>query len=231
MEELDLKQIFTMFWTRKALIVLIILIFVMIGVFYTLFVVTPKYKASTTLVLAKVENEEGASVTQTEIQLNQKLIATYSELVKSKAVLGTVIENLEISINQEVLRKNVTVSSVKNTELMQITVTHENNNYVDMIANEIAIVFKEKVAEGMYSINNVHIVDKAEPVAVPYNINHIRDIAIFIVIGMMFAVAYVFIANMLDNTVKEAEDIEKVTGLVVLATIPRYDTQEKGGNE
>jgi len=230
MEELDLKQVFAMFWARKAQIILIILMFIMVGVFYTLFVVTPKYKASTTLVLAKIENEESTSVTQTEIQLNQKLIATYSELLKSKAVLGQTIENLGIDITEEDLRKNVTVSSVKNTELMQISVTHENKSYVDVIANEIASVFKEKVAEGMYSINNVHVVDQAEVATEPYNINHVRDVGIFIAIGMMFAAVYVVVANMLDNTVKESADIEKATGLVVLATIPRYDIG-KGGNK
>ena len=38
---------------------------------------------------------------------------------------------------------------------------------------------------------------------------------------------------MLDNTVKTEEDIEKVTGLVVLTSIPDYETElrnVKGGN-
>ena len=135
MEELDLKELFTIFWTRKAQIILIVLVFILIGVFYTLFMVTPEYKASTTLVLTKVENgtAEGSGITQTDVQLNQRLITTYSELVKSRAVLGKVIQNLNLDVSEEYLRKNVSVASVKNTELMRITVTHENNYYVDDI--------------------------------------------------------------------------------------------------
>lgn len=235
MEELDLKQLLNMFWTRKAQIILITLLFILVGVFYTLFMVTPKYKASTSLVLAKVEdsNITDASITQTEVTLNQKLIATYSEIVKSKVVLTQVIDNLNLSnISEEELRKNVTVNAVKNTEFMQITVTHENSNYVDIIANEIANVFTEKVTE-LYSISNVQVVDRAEVADEPYNISHVRDIAIFIAMGMAFSTMYVVIANMVDNTVKNSEDIERDAGLLVLATIPRYDfgNQNKGGNK
>jgi capsular polysaccharide biosynthesis protein len=235
MEELDLKQLLNMFWTRKAQIILITLLFILVGVFYTLFMVTPKYKASTSLVLAKVEDSSttDASITQTEVTLNQKLIATYSEIVKSKAVLSQVIENLNLSnVSEEYLRKNVKVDAVKNTEFMQITVTHENSNYVDMIANEIANVFTEKVTE-LYSISNVQIVDKAEAAEEPYNISHVRDIAIFIAIGMVISIMYVVIANMIDNTVKTSEGIEKDAGLLVLATIPRYNFNgtNKGGNK
>ena len=36
MEELDLKELFNLFWSKKAAIILIILIFMVIGVIYTI---------------------------------------------------------------------------------------------------------------------------------------------------------------------------------------------------
>ena len=52
MEEIDLKELFEIFWHKKAQIILIILIFMVIGIIYTVGFVTPMYSSSTTLVLA-----------------------------------------------------------------------------------------------------------------------------------------------------------------------------------
>ena len=43
MEEIDLKELFQIFWHKKVYIVLIILIFMVIGVIYSVGFVTPMY--------------------------------------------------------------------------------------------------------------------------------------------------------------------------------------------
>ena len=214
--------------------------FIIIGIVYSCVIITPEYKSSTTLVLAKAEPNEvntstntvaTESITQTEVTLNQKLVSTYSELVKSKNVLRQVINNLKLKdLEEDELRKNVTVSSVKDTELIEITVTNKNAEYAHQIANEVAKVFTKKVSE-IYNINNVHVVDEAEVSDVPYNINHVKDIIIFMFIGIVIASMYVLISNMLDTTVKASEDIEKKINLPVLAVIPVYDFNSKGGKK
>ena len=236
MEELDLKQLVNIFWNKRLHVISIVLIFLIIGTVYTFLFVTPKYKSYTSLVLARSEstkeNETDTStITQTDITLNQKLVSTYSELVKSKNVLREVIKNLNINESEENLKNNITVSAVKDTELIQITVTNYYPDRASDIANEIAKVFTKKVGE-IYNINNVYIVDEAEIANTPYNINHIKDIAIFIAIGLIVSVGYVLISNLLDTTVKSAEDIEKELGVVALASIPllKDDTKKmKGG--
>lgn len=230
MEELDLKELFQIFWNKKVQILLIILIFIVIGIIYTVGFVTPMYSSSTTLVLAGTEsssstNTTGAdSITTSDITINSKLVATYSELVKSKNVLRKVISNLGINVDEANLRQNVSVSSVKDTELIEITVSNENAGYSAKIANEIAKVFTEKVGE-IYNINNVHVVDEAEVSSSPSNVNHAKDIVIFAFIGAVIAIMYVLIANMLDTTVKTQQDIEKLTKCPVLASIPIYNME------
>lgn len=236
MEELDLKELFNIFWSRKAYIFIIVAIFCILGVIYTIGFVKPVYQSTTTLVLAKAaeENEKtnSASITSTDVTLNQKLVSTYSELIKSKNVLRQVMNNLGIDTAQEEeLRKNITVTSVKDTELIQIAVDNKEPQKATQIANEIAKVFGEKVAE-IYNINNVHVVDEAELPTEPHNINHIKDILIFTFIGIVVAAVYCLIASMLDNTIKEAEDAEKKLGLTVLVSIPQYNQLEgKGGRK
>ncbi len=235
MEELDLKQLVNIFWNKRLQIICIIIIFLLIGTIYSFMFVTPKYKSYTSLVLAKSDgisgNVEESTITQTDITLNQKLVSTYSELIKSKNVLREVIKNLNINEDEERLKSNITVSAVKDTELIQITVTNYYPDRARDIANEIAKVFTKKVGE-IYHINNVYIVDEAESSYVPYNINHIKDILIFMVIGLVISIVYVLVVNLLDTTIKTAEDVEKEIDVTVLASIPvlKDDTRKmKGG--
>ena len=245
MEEIDLKELLTLFWNKKIKIITIMIIFIIIGIIYTENFVKPMYTSSTTLVLAKAENNKNTtnntnseetknttnSITTTDITLNSKLISTYRELVKSKSVIRQVIKNLRININEEELRKNITVDTVENTELIKISVTNEDAEKAYKIATEIAKVFSEIVLE-MYNINNVHIVDKAKINYTPSNINKIRDIIIFTGIGLIISIIYVLLTNMLDTTIKKPEDIEKEFKIPVLATIPKHNfNAEKGGKK
>lgn len=235
MEELDLKELISIFWNKKVHIVLIVAIFMVIGIIYTMAFVTPKYQSSTTLLLAKVSNTTGTqtqdidTITTTEITLNSKLVSTYSELVKSKNVIRTVRANLGINADEEEIRQGVNVSSVKDTELIEITVTNKDAIYAAKIANEIAKVFTDKIKE-YYNISNVYVVDEAEVTNTPSNVNHTRDIVIFIFVGLVVAVLYVLVANMLDTTIKSQEDVERVFKVPVLAAIP-INLPEKGGRK
>ena len=235
MEELDLRELFNIFWNKRIQIIIITLVFAILGGIYTFIFTTPKYKSSTTLVLAtlsdtnlgKTQKNGSEAITQTDLTLNSNLVSTYSELIKSKSVLREVIDNLDIKdLDEEELKKDVKVSAVSDTELIEISISNKNASYSSKIANEIAKVFTNKVGD-IYNINNVHIVDKAEKADEPYNINHIRDIIIFVFLGIVVAIVKILIYNMLDNTVKTEQDVEKNTGLLVLAQIPEF--KKNGG--
>ena len=236
MEDIDLKELFMIFWNKKIQIILLVILFAIIGAIYTIGVITPMYTSSTTLVLATSgsENKQDTtnSITTTDVTLNSKLVSTYSELVKSKKVLRKVISNLNIDVEEEELRKNITVSSVKDTELIEITVANKNPKYSAQIANEIAKVFSEEVNE-IYNINNIHVVDEAEIAENPSNINITKNLILFAFVGIVISIAYVLVANMLDTTVKSAEEIEKNYGIPVIAAIPLMESfeSEKGGKK
>lgn len=221
MEELDLKELFSMFWTRKVYIILITLIFMVIGAIYSYVFVAPKYMSYTTLLLAtsSEDTNKSSTITTTDITLNNNLVSTYSELIKSKSVLVPVINNLNINKTEDALKEAITVSARKNTQIIEIDVTDSNPTEAKIIADEIAKVFMTQVSD-IYKINNVHVVDEAEIANIPYNINHVKDIVMFAFIGLVVACIYVILANMLDTTVKTKEDVEKKLGLTVLTTIP-----------
>ena len=234
MEELDLKELVQIFWEKRVQIILLIAVFAVVGVIYTLGFVTPKYQATTSLLLATNSAQSAAgtdsSITTSDVTLNSKLVSTYSKLVKSDKVVRTVISNLSLKMEESTLKKIVSVTAAEDTEFIEISVKYEDPALATKIANEIAKVFIENVKE-FYGVENVHVVDAAEVPQAPYNINHVKDIIIFAFVGAVVAVMYVFVLNMLDTTIKSEEDIEKISGLTVLATIPFYeddDNKRKG---
>ena len=236
MEELDLKELFNMFWSKKLLIVICVLVFVIIGAVYSIGFVTPVYESYTTILLAKGERDTeqtqvatDSAITTTDITLNSKLVSTYSELVKSKDVIRKVISNLHMDLDEASVRRNISVSAYKDTEMIKVSVTNENPRYAAAIANETVKVFATKVEE-YYNIKNVYVVDEAEISQKPSNVNHIKNIIIFAFAGFALAAGYIFIANMLDTTVKSAEEVEKICGAPVLASIVLHDFEsDKGG--
>ena len=233
MEEVDLKEFIMLFWNKKVSIILITIIFMFIGIIYSVGFITPKYTSSTTLLLATSEsaNSKTNTITTSDITLNSKLVSTYSELVKSKNVTRQVISNLGIDETEDELRNSITVSSVKDTELIKISVTDKNATNAYNIANEIAKVFTQKVSE-IYNINNVQILDQAEISTTPSNINHAKDVIMFTFVGLFVAIVFVLVANMLDTTIKSSEEVEKLCNVPVIASIPLYSfeiAKNKGG--
>ena len=233
MEELDLKELFEMFWNKKIKIILIMAIFAVIGVIYSIGFVVPEYTAFTKLVLAGQSSDATGNTTEaittTDLTINSKLVGTYSELVTSNDVVRQVITNTGINISEEALKSSIEVSSVEDTDVIKISVTNQNPTYATKLTNETAKAFMEKVAE-IYNINNVHVVDEAEEPQSPSNVNHLKDVVIFTFIGVVIAVGYVLIANMLDNTIKTREEVERLYKVPVIAEIP-LNLPEKGGKK
>ncbi len=229
MEEIDLKELLQMFWSKKVQIIVVVAIFAIIGGVYSLMFVTPKYQASTTLLLATNSSSNNAngdsSITTTDVTLNSKLVSTYSKLVKSNKLVRTVISNLSLKMDEDELKKSVSVTAAEDTEVIEISVKNTDPVLATKIANEIAKVFIDNIKE-FYGVENVHVVDVAEVPQSPYNINHTKDIIIFAFIGAIIAVVYVLLSNMLDTTIKSEDDIEKNFKLTVLTTIPFYDGTE-----
>ncbi len=234
MEELDLKELLKIFWEKKITIIVIVAIFLVIGYIYTMKIVVPTYSASTTLVLTSSnKNNNTNSITTSDVTINAKLLSTYSELIESDMVLSNVISNLNLNIDVNRLRKNITVSTVENTELIKIKVVDESPANATKITNEIGNVFIKKVAE-IYNINNVQKVDEPQVSNSLLQTNHKRDLIIFAIAGLVVSSIYIILLNMIDTTVKNEKEIEQDLHVPVLVSIPICTNgarKKKGGNK
>lgn len=221
----DINRLLKIVSNNKKFIILILIIFIAIGYIYSFNYKTPMYKSTATFVLVQ-NSEDSESITQKDITINQNLISTYSNIAKSNKVLKQVVENLNLNTSESELSKQISVEAVKNTEVLKISVINKDSELAAKIANELFDIFSKEVSK-LYNISNVHIMDSAEKTEIPYNINHIKDIIIFLIAGIGVSTVLITIIYLLDTTIKSEKDVETYTDLTVLSTIPLTNTKNE----
>lgn len=217
MEEINLKEVYSYFKSRLLWMILAIVAIVIIGNVYTILTRIPMYQSNTTIVLVGESKKE---YSQTDSQLNQNLIGTYSEIITSRKVLQQVIDNLKLKMTVDELSQNITTSSVEDTEIIRITVNNEKKKMAVKIADEVASVFSEEIQD-IYNLENVAIIDKAEEADAPYNINYVKDNVIYLMIGVVLSFGVVFVMYYFDTTIKSSETVEEKLGLTVIGIVPK----------
>lgn len=223
MEEIDLKELISMFMKRKILIILVVIIFALIGAIYTVKFITPTYQSTTRLLLVQTGeksnvNENTGSITTTDITLNSKLVNNYREIARCEAVLSKVIQNLNLDVTYQELKSMTSVSVTTDTEILQLTVEYTDPEMACNIAKEIANVFIETVNH-YYKLDNLNVLDEAKVNTTPSNVHLAKNIVIFAFVGGILVSGYILLINMLDTTVKSDTDIERALEVPVLASI------------
>jgi capsular polysaccharide biosynthesis protein len=216
-QELDLLALWQVFVKRWKLIVLIPLLALLISAFISLFILTPQYVASTTLMVVKPP-ETGQIVYQ-DIQVSRQLVATYREIARSRRVLDGVVENLALPYGITTLREKVDVVAVRDTEIITVDVTDPDPALAAAIANAVASAFMKEVVAIM-KVENVSLIDQAAQPGAPVSPRVPLNLAVALVIGVMVAVGVAFLLEYLDKSLKDPEEVQKLLEIPVLGIIP-----------
>lgn len=216
MEEINLKELFDYFIDKLRYIIIATLVCCLIGGIYTKFLTVPMYKSSTTVILGS--NQEGTGITQSDISINNNLVSTYAEIIKSRRVLEQVQKELNESYTYKELASEISVSSINNTQIIKITVEDNNALNAKIIANLVAKVFTVEVPE-LYNLDNVHILDVAIEEDEPYNINVAKSSIIGGLLGLVLSSGIFFVIYYFDRTAKSVEQVEEVLQMPILGSV------------
>lgn len=216
MEEINLKELFDYFIDKIKYIIIATLVCCLIGGIYTKFLTIPMYKSSTTVILGS--NQEGTGITQSDISINNNLVSTYAEIIKSRRVLEQVQKELNESYTYKELASEISVSSINNTQIIKITVEDNNALNAKIIANLVAKVFTVEVPE-LYNLDNVHILDVAIEEDEPYNINVAKSSIIGGLLGLVLSSGIFFVIYYFDRTAKSVEQVEEVLQMPILGSV------------
>ena len=228
-ETIDLREYFYIIKKRAWIIALITVLAMITSGIISFFVLSPIYEANTTLIVNTEQSKETNNmITGDQLAVTQKLTLTYGEIIKSRAVLDSVIKKLDLNIEYNELEKAINVSPVKDTQIMSVTVQDTNPKRARDIANAIPNVFTKEVKR-ITKANSVEVIDKAIVPENPIKPNKVMNILIAAVLGIMIGLFIVFVLEYMDNKIKTPQDIEKYINLPILGVVPNENMSKKGG--
>ena len=231
-ETIELRELLEILLKRKLLIIIMTVLCTVAGGVYSVFLITPMYNAETTMMVngAKNMTDIASSLDIGSINLSQKLVVTYGEIVKSRIVLEQTIDSLKLDMTYEQLLRKTTAQQLGGTEILKIAVQDEDPEQAAVIANKISDVFVKEVMR-ILKVNNVETIDKAIPIEKPVNVKTALNIAIAMILGLMLGVFTAFVFEYMDNTIKTENDVQKHLDLPVLGLIPDHDLVLNGQGE
>ncbi|MCM1187233.1 MAG: Wzz/FepE/Etk N-terminal domain-containing protein [Lachnoclostridium sp.] len=227
--EIDLQEIVGLLMHWAWLIIACGAAAGIIGLIISKFILVPQYRSTTSVyILSKSSSND--SVTLSDTQLATTLTKDYERLITSRSVAKQVLQDLELEddYTYEELVDRITVSNVKDTRIINITVQDENPEMAQLIANAVREVSAERIQEVM-SIEAVNMVDEAELPTKPSEPSVRSWTFGAAALGMILAALFVLARFMLDDTIRSSEDIEKYLGLSTLALIPDANAESEQG--
>ena len=223
MEEINLRDLLLYFKKHLVLFFVTILATVGVGSIYSIFLQKPEYKAQATVILS---SDKSKSTIQNEISANKNLIDTYTEVVKSHRVLDKVKDEMGLDESYENLMKKINVASLKDTEIITISVVDKNRYHSFELTNKIAEVFTDQISQ-IYNDKSVSVLDKAVEPARPHNMDLVKQEVIYLAAGVVMATAIIFLMFYFDRTIKTAEQIEELTKLPIFGKVRKLETEQQ----
>lgn len=216
--EIDLLEIISILFAKFWLILGVGLIAAVIGFIISRFVLTPTYESTTKIYI--LNKSENTTVTYSDVQMGTQLTKDYAELINSRYVLETVIEQLSLTeMEYKDLLKKVSVNTPTDTRIVSITVTDIDPRQAQDIANCIREVAGEHI-QNVMDIDAVNVVEEANLPTIKAGPSVIKWTAIGGILGVFLVCAVILIHYLLDDSIKSSEDVEKYLGLSTLALIP-----------
>ena len=212
--EIDLIDLLKVLQKNIKLILSFFILGALLTFGWTYFFMEKTYQSYSTVYIQP--NIQDGNINLNELNVNQRLVGTYTELAKSNAVLSQVqkyFDNENLTVNQ--LRNAINISGIGDTQIIKFTTTTKDANLSARITNRVVIVFLNEVSNTM-TIDNLRVIDiaMANPVAVGPNLR--LNTAIGAVIGIMIGIGIAFLRKFLDRTIHNRKDAELTLNIPVL---------------
>lgn len=212
-------------------IVLIVLFFLLISSIYNIFFINKEYEANVKIFIGK---QKFKNITETynneEINLYQRLITTYSEVIKSKKLINESIKGSKMNylqdkyenINYDLLMENLTVNPIANTQIIEIKYKslnpQQSYDLLYSITENLISYSKE-----LYPNVNITILEQVHVNLKPLMNKKLTIIGSGLILGLIVGIGGIIGVMYLNNTYKNQKSLEEEIGLTVIGVIPKID--------
>ena len=228
---IDLSHILATLWKKIWVIFVIGIVGAAIGFTYSAFIVEPTYSSGIMLYVNNSSISVGSasfSISSSEIIAAQSLVKTYGVLLENRTTLEMVIEKSGVNYTWEELDEMVSASSVKETEVLKVTVTCKDPYDAAKIANTIAKVLPIRISE-IIEGSSMKVVDsgvvdlnKVAPSITKYT-------AVGGIVGLLISFIVLVIVAIADDTIHDENYILNNYDYPILAKVPDLYTQDSKG--
>ena len=228
--EVKLSDIFYLILRRKWIILAILILFVIAGYFYTEKTYSPYYSATASFVVNTKTNQsymgDTENPTSNDIYLAQKLVNTYTLILKSNRVMDYVIDKLDLDLTPEVLGSYVRLSSIEDTQILYLTVTCSDPELAVNVANAIIEVAPQAMMETV-EIGSVNVLDKAAMPTMPKPLNALNNMATAALLGLALGIGLSVLFGLIIFKVKNSSDIEEKLTMPTLGEISHIGHEDR----
>jgi capsular exopolysaccharide synthesis family protein len=158
---------------------------------------------------------------------SERLTNTYAELIERQPVLSGVIEELGLTLTEEDLSSRLSVSAVRNTQLLRIVVEDPDPKMASAIANTTALVFIDDNANTLGGPGTVTVAEEARAPLRPAKPDVRLNTLLAAILGLMVVGGIAMLLEYLDDTVKASEDTETSLGLPTLGVVRKLKINKK----
>lgn len=221
-ETIKIEDLLEALRKRWKMIVGITLAATIMAAVVSFFLIKPKYQASSKLFIGKETSQEQNN---SDAQMYQQLVKTYSEVITSRDLIERAIEKEDLDVEVGTVISGLSVIPVSGTQVMKIsfesTDKELSKDVVGAITDEFIITAKDLIQNG-----NVKIFETVKLPEAPISPNKKMNIAIALLLGLMVGIGLAFLLEFMDNTFKTKEQLEEFMGLPVVGIIPDYDKKK-----
>lgn len=191
MQEINLYDLLRYYARNWLNLLSALLVGAIIGLVYTAFIQTPLYKSEATMLVV------GARTSATDTTLNNN----YTELFKSRLVLGDTINQLGYGGDYEQLLARTTATNEKNTDVLKVSVADPDAAKSQRLLSASVDTFKAQASK-IYGSSNIKTVDVATLPSAPYNVSAVKQVGLAMVAAFFTAVIVLFFVYDYANSYK-----------------------------
>lgn len=220
--EIDILYLLKKLWQKKVLIIFSALLFGLVALVFSAFVVKPTYTSSTRIYVAN-QTAGTNNLTAQDLQAGSYLVNDYKEIIISDSVLSDVINREGLTMAEGDLRGMIQVSIPNDTRIITISVNSKDPQDAQQLANSVREIAAEKI-KVVTKVEDVTTIEEAKVPTSPSSPNIKRNVMLGALVGGFIAVAFVLLLEVLDDRVRRPEDVEEALGLVLIGVVP--DTEK-----
>ena len=214
--EIDLLEVLHLLKKKALLIILVSILFAGAAGAYAYFLATPIFE-STSKIYIKTQSTSITSLA--DIQVGSSLAYDYQEMIVSRRFLNELKADLGLDYTYKQIKNMITVENPSNTRILNISVKSADADQAKSMANSLAMISKKNISEIMQT-DEPTFYEKAIKASVPVEPQKNKLILIGFLLGFLISACVIIASNLLNDKFTSTDDIERVLGLPVLASIP-----------